>query len=125
MSSVTCHMSKPLQFWTMHYISNRTFWCFSCILPCNGTLEFPNCVNLVGADWMENLSWATTKPYFNFRETNTDPSMHFRKAITDPSMHFRKANTEFYSQFHFQLQCFIHSFLFCSNLNSLQFQSRY
>ena len=60
-----------------------------------GTPEFPDCGNLAGADWMENLRWGDTKPSMHFRETNTDPSMHFRKANTDLSMHFRKANTEF------------------------------
>ena len=71
-----------------------------------GTPEFPKCVNLVGADWMENLKWANAEPSMHFRETNaepsmhfretnTDPSMHFRKVITDPSMHFREVNTEF------------------------------
>ena len=60
-----------------------------------GTSEFPDCGNLVGADWMGNLRWANTEASMNFRETNTDPSVHFRKANTDLSMHFRKASTEF------------------------------
>ena len=60
-----------------------------------GTSEFPNCGNLVGADCMGNLRWASTEPSMHFRKTNMDPSMHFRKAHTDPSVHFRKANTEF------------------------------
>ena len=60
-----------------------------------GKLEFPDCGNKVGADWMENLSWANTDPSMHFRETNTDLYMHFRKANTDLSMHFWKANTEF------------------------------
>ena len=60
-----------------------------------GTPEFPDCGNLVGTDWMEDLRWANTELSRNFREANTDPSMHFRKANRDPSMHFRKANTEF------------------------------
>ena len=60
-----------------------------------GTKEFPNSGNQVGADWMENLRWANTKPFMHFRETNTDPSMYFRKANTDSSMHFGKANMEF------------------------------
>ena len=68
-----------------------------------GTSEFPDCGNLLGADWMENLRWANTEPSIHFRETNTEPSMHFRKANTDPSMHFRKANTEFWSKFTSQL----------------------
>ena len=59
-----------------------------------GTLEFPNCGNLMRANWMENLRWANTEPSMNFRETNTELSMHFRKANTDPSMNFRKVNTE-------------------------------
>ena len=59
-----------------------------------GSLEFPNCGNLMGADCMENLRWAKTEPSMHFRETNTEPSMHFRKANTDPSMQFRKPNTE-------------------------------
>ena len=58
-----------------------------------GTLEFPDCGNLVGADRMENLRWANTEPSMHFGETNTHPSMHFRKANTDLSMHFRTANT--------------------------------
>ena len=57
-----------------------------------GTPDFPDCGNLVGPDWMENLRWANTEPSMFFRETNTDPSMHFRKANTDSSMHFRKAS---------------------------------
>ena len=61
----------------------------------NGTSEFPDCGNLVGADCIGNLRWANTEPSMHFRKTNTDPSMHFRKANTDLSMHFRKANTEF------------------------------
>ena len=52
-------------------------------------------VNLVGADWMENLRWADTELSMHFRETNTEPSMQFRKANTDPNMHFQKAITEF------------------------------
>ena len=59
-----------------------------------GISEFPDCGNLVRADWMETLRWANTEPFVHFRETNTDPSMHFRKANTDPSMHIGKANTE-------------------------------
>ena len=62
-----------------------------------GTPEFPDCGNLVGADWMENLRWANTEPSMHFRETNTDPSMHFRQANTDLSMHFRKTNTEIFA----------------------------
>ena len=82
-----------------------------------GTPEFPDCGNLVGADWMGNLSLsegASTEPSMNFRETNTDPSMHFRKANTDSSMHFRKANTEY-------SMCFVHCFFCCSKVASLQF----
>ena len=60
-----------------------------------GTLEFPDCGNLEGADCMENLRWANTDPLVHFRKTNTGPSVHFRKANTDPSMHLRNANTEF------------------------------
>ena len=60
-----------------------------------GTPKFPDCGNLVGADWMENLRWGDTEPSMHFRETNTDPSMYFRKANMDPSLYFRKANTEF------------------------------
>ena len=37
-----------------------------------GTLEFPDCGNLVWADWMENLRWA-----------NMEPSMHLTKANTE------------------------------------------
>ena len=57
-----------------------------------GTPKFPDCGNHVGADWMENLRWASMDPFMHFRETNTDPSMHFRKAHTESSMNFRKAN---------------------------------
>ena len=60
-----------------------------------GTLEFPDCGNLVGVDCMGNHRWANTEPSMHFRKTNTDLSVHFRKANTDPSVHFRKANTEF------------------------------
>ena len=60
-----------------------------------GKPEFPDCGNLVGADWIDNLRWGDTEPSMHFKETNTDPSMHFRKANTDPSMYFRKANTEY------------------------------
>ena len=60
----------------------------------HGSPEFPDCGNLEGTDWMENLSRANTEPTMHFRQTNTDPSVHFRKANTDPSRHFRKANTE-------------------------------
>ena len=49
-----------------------------------GTKEFPDCGNLEGTDWMEDLRWA-----------NTEPSMHFMETNMDPSVHFRKANTEF------------------------------
>ena len=61
-----------------------------------GTLEFPDCGNLMAADWMENLRWANTEPFRHFRETNTEQSLHFRKTNTDLSMHFRKANKEFW-----------------------------
>ena len=61
----------------------------------NGTLEFPECGNLIGADWMENLRWPNTEQFMHFRETNTEPSMHFKRANTDQTMNFRKANTEF------------------------------
>ena len=103
-----------------------------------GTLEFLDCVNLVGADCMGNLRWANTELSTYFRKTNTDPSVHFRKANTNPSMHFRKANTEFCSQFYSQLTisllsnsklsplyslCFVHIFFFCSKVASLQFQA--
>ena len=47
------------------------------------TPEFPDCVNLVGADWMESLRWANTERFMHFRETNTDPSMYFRDANTE------------------------------------------
>ena len=60
-----------------------------------GTLEFPDCGNLVGADGMGNLRWANTKPSMHSRKTNKDPSMHLRKANTDPSVNFRKGNIEF------------------------------
>ena len=60
-----------------------------------GTPEFPNCGNLVGTDWMEDLRWANMEPTMHFRETNTDLPVHFRKANTDLSMHFRKVNTKF------------------------------
>ena len=76
-----------------HSISNMTFGVFLHNSYC--TLEFPYCWNLVGADLMENLRWANTKPSMNFGETHTDPSMHFGKANTDPFMHFRKANKGF------------------------------
>ena len=59
-----------------------------------GTLEFPDCGNLVGADCIGNLSWANTEPSMHFRKSNTDPSVHFRKPTTNP--HFKKANTEFW-----------------------------
>ena len=48
-----------------------------------GTLEFPDCGNLVGADCMGNLRWANTEPSMHFRETNMDQSMHFRKDNTE------------------------------------------
>ena len=60
-----------------------------------GSSEFPDCGNLVGADFMGNLRWANMEPAMHFRMTNTDLSMHFREANTDLSMHFRKVNTEF------------------------------
>ena len=106
---------------------------------------------LVGADCMGNLRWADMEPSMHFRKTNTDPSVHFRKANTDPSMHFRKANTEFLlpvflptpnftSKFTpsyisnitinllsivipLYFLCFVHNFLFCSKVASLQFQA--
>ena len=59
------------------------------------TSEFPNCGNLVGADCMGNLRWASTEPSMYFRKINTAPSVHFRKGNTDPSLHFRKANKGF------------------------------
>ena len=55
-----------------------------------GTLEFPDCGNLVGIDCMGNLRWANIEPSMHFRKTNTDPSVHSRKANTDLSMYFRK-----------------------------------
>ena len=63
-----------------------------------GTQEFPDCGNLVGANWIENLRRGDTELSMHFRETNTNPSMQFRKANTDPSMHFSKVNTEFLLQ---------------------------
>ena len=60
----------------------------------NGTLEFPECGNLIGADWMENLRWPNTEQFMHFRETNTEPSMHIRETNTEPSMHFKRANTD-------------------------------
>ena len=59
-----------------------------------GTAEFPDCGNLVGADWMENLKWANIEPIMHFRDTNMDPTMHFSKANMDPYKHFKKANME-------------------------------
>ena len=58
------------------------------------TSEFPDCENLVGANFMGNLRWANTEPSMHFRKINTDPSMHFGKTNMDPSVHFRKANTD-------------------------------
>ena len=60
-----------------------------------GTLEFPDCANIVGADCMGNMRWANTETSMHFRKTNTDRSVHVRKANTDPSVHFKKANTGF------------------------------
>ena len=59
-----------------------------------GTQEFPDCGNLVGANWVENLRWDHMEPYVPFMWVHTEPSMHFRKANTEPSMHFKKANAE-------------------------------
>ena len=35
-----------------------------------GTLEFPDCGNLMRADGMENLRWANMELFMPFRETN-------------------------------------------------------
>ena len=83
----------------------------------SATLELPDCENLEGTDWMENLRWAKTEPSMHFRDTHTDPSVYFRKAYTDPSMHSRKANTEFlvpvllqtFLTFHFQVHSCVYS----------------
>ena len=83
----------PLLRWTIYFISNRTFWCFSCILAMVHW-NSPTLGNLVGADWVESLRWVHTEPSMHFRKADTEPSMHFRKAYTEPSMQLRKAHTE-------------------------------
>ena len=106
MSHVTCHVSRVMCHVShVMWQSGEAYrWrvCYQWGLPrlvflhnSYGISEFPDCWNLVGADWMENLRWAYTEPSMHFRETNMEPSMYFRKANTDPSMHFREANTEF------------------------------
>ena len=60
-----------------------------------GTPEFPDCGNLVGAAWVENLLLDHTELYVPFRWVHKEPSVHFRKDNTEPSMHFRRKNAEF------------------------------
>ena len=59
----TWNKQSPIIF---HSISNRAFWCLH---NSYGTPEFPDCGNLVGADWIENLRWANTEPSMHFKET--------------------------------------------------------
>ena len=75
---------------TPHYIFflNLKFCCFAC------KIEFLDCANLVGSDWVGNLKWYHTEPYVPFRWVHTKPSVHFREANTEQSIHFRKVNTE-------------------------------
>ena len=58
------------------------------------TTEFPDCGNLVGVDYVENLRWDHMELYIPLRWVHTEPSVHLRKANTEPSVHLRKANTE-------------------------------
>ena len=66
-----------------HFISNRKFCCFSCIMAMvhqnSPTME----------SWQEKIEG-------NLRRANTEPSVDFRKANTEPSVYFRRANTETY-----------------------------
>ena len=78
----------------MHSISNRKFFCFSCIIA----MEHQNLptVEFLKKKIESNLRRANTLPSVDFRRANTEPSVDFRKANTEPSVHFRRANTETY-----------------------------
>ena len=81
-----------------HYISIRKFCCFF-LHNSYGIPVFPDCGNLVEADYVKNQRWYHTKPYVPFRWVLTEPSVHFRQAYMEPSMHFRKTNMEPSMQF--------------------------
>ena len=75
-------------------ISNRKLLLLFLHSWIDGTPQFPNWGNLVGADWFGNLRWDHTEPYVPFSWVHMEPSMYFRKANTKPSTHFKEAFTE-------------------------------